>query len=50
MGVRQSLFPEPALGAPFSGAAGFPTPFSTASGVFGLVAGPSGILRHADFE
>jgi hypothetical protein len=25
---------------------GFPTPFSTASGVFGLVAGPFNTLRH----
>lgn len=50
VGVRHSLFPKPALGAPFSGAAGFPTPFSTASGVIGLVAGPSGSLRCADFE
>jgi hypothetical protein len=29
-----------------SGAAGFPTPFSTASGVIGLVAGPSNVLRR----
>jgi hypothetical protein len=28
------------FGAPFSGAVSFPTPFSTASGVSGLVAGP----------
>jgi len=32
------------------GAAGFPTPFSTASGVSGLVAGPSKVLRPVDFE
>jgi hypothetical protein len=31
-------------------AAGFPTLFSTASGVFGLVAGPSDALRPSDFE
>ena len=48
MGVRHALFPEPALGAPFSGAAGFPTPFSTASGVIGLVAGPSGTFQRAE--
>jgi len=36
---------ERELGALLSEAAGFPTPFSTASGVFGLVAGPSGDLR-----
>jgi hypothetical protein len=40
----------PTLGAPLSGAAGFPTPFSTASGVIGLVAGPSRALRPLDFE
>ena len=49
MGVRHALFPEPALGALFSEAAGFPTPFSTASGVIGLVAGPSGTLQRAEF-
>jgi len=37
-------FPDRHLAHPF-GAAGFPTPFSTASGVFGLVAGPSNALR-----
>jgi hypothetical protein len=31
-------------------AAGFPTLFSTASGVCGLVAGPSSALRSLDFE
>ena len=31
-------------------AAGFPTLFSTASGVCGLVAGPSSTLRLLDFE
>ena len=50
MGVRQALFPEPAFGAPFSGAAGFPTPFSTASGVIGLVAGPSDAFRRCGFR
>jgi hypothetical protein len=50
MGVRHALFPEPAFGALFSEAAGFPTPFSTASGVSGLVAGPSGDFHRADFE
>jgi hypothetical protein len=48
MGVRHALFPMPALGA--SGAAGFPTLFSTASGVFGLVAGPSSASPRLDFE
>jgi len=33
-----------------AGVAGFPTPFSTASGVIGLVAGPSRVLRPLDFE
>ena len=37
-------FPMPTLGAEL--AAGFPTLFSTASGVFGLVAGPFSVLRH----
>jgi hypothetical protein len=50
LGVRQALFPMPTLGAPLSGAVSFPTPFSTASGVFGLVAGPSSALRTLDFE
>jgi hypothetical protein len=36
------------LGAPQGGAAGFPTLFSTASGVSGLVAGPSSALRPLD--
>ena len=45
MGVRHALFPLPALGAPSSGAASFPTLFSTASGVLGLVAGPSRASR-----
>jgi hypothetical protein len=38
--------PGPTLGAHLAAAAGFPTPFSAASGVFGLVAGPSNVLRH----
>ncbi len=46
MGVRHALFPVPALGAHLAVAAGFPTLFSTASGVIGLVAGPSSVLRH----
>jgi len=48
MGVRHSLFPAPTLGARLAAAAGFPTPFSTASGVFGLVAGPSSALPRLD--
>jgi hypothetical protein len=43
VGVRHALFPGPALGA--AKAAGFPTLFSTASGVVGLIAGPSSALR-----
>jgi hypothetical protein len=43
MGVRHTLFPVLTLGAPVSGAASFPTLFSTASGVFGLVAGPPSV-------
>jgi hypothetical protein len=31
-------------------AASFPTPFSTASGVAGLIAGPSSALRSLNFE
>ena len=50
MGVRHSLFPAPTLGAHLAVAAGFPTLFSTASGVFGLVAGPSSVLQRLDFE
>jgi len=34
----------------FVRAASFPTLFSTASGVFGLVAGPSSVLRALNFE
>ena len=48
VGVRQALFPMLALGA--SGAASFPTLFSTASGVSGLVAGPSSASPPLDFE
>jgi len=43
---RHALFPVLALGAPQGGAASFPTLFSTASGVFGLVAGPSSASRR----
>ena len=39
MGVRHALFPALTFGAKL--AASFPTPFSTASGVLGLIAGPS---------
>ena len=35
---------------PPQGVAGFPTPFSTASGVAGLMAGPSKASRPVDFE
>jgi hypothetical protein len=49
MGVRRALFPMLALGAPEE-AANFPTLFSTASGVLGLVAGPSSALRRLNFE
>ncbi len=48
MGVRHALFPVPTLGA--MQAAGFPTLFSTASGVVGLVAGPSSALRSLDYR
>src|SRR5919108_1319670 len=46
MGVRQALFPVPTLGAHLAVAVCFPTLFSTASGVLGLVAGPSHVLRR----
>jgi hypothetical protein len=36
--------------APLVQAASFPTLFSTASGVAGLVAGPSSALRSLEFE
>jgi hypothetical protein len=47
MGVRHALFPTLALGAKL--AASFPTLFSTASGVCGLVAGPSSALRSLNY-
>jgi hypothetical protein len=51
MGVRHALFPGTGIGRPaFGGAAGFPTLFSTASGVIGLVAGPSSIAFCATTE
>lgn len=50
MGVRHALFPAPTFGAHLQVAAGFPTLFSTASGVFGLVAGPSSALLRLNFE
>jgi len=49
VGVRHALFPVLALGAPRGGAASFPTLFSTASGVAGLVAGPSNASRRLDY-
>jgi len=48
MGVRHALFPGLALGA--TGAASFPTPFSAADGVSGLIAGPSSALRLTEFR
>jgi len=48
MGVRHTLFPGLAFGAKL--AASFPTPFSTASGITGLIAGPSSALRSLNFE
>ena len=48
MGVRHALFPMLTLGADL--AASFPTLFSTASGVNGLVAGPSRTLRLLDYR
>jgi hypothetical protein len=47
MGVRHALFPGLALGAKL--AASFPTPFSTASGVASLIAGPTRALRPLDY-
>jgi len=47
MGVRHALFPMLALGAEL--AASFPTLFSTASGVSGLVAGPSWTFQPQDY-
>ena len=46
MGVRHTLFPVPTLGAHLAAAAGFPTPFSVTTGVFGLVAGPADAFRR----
>jgi hypothetical protein len=43
-------FPRRHLAHILAEAAGFPTLFSTASGVFGLVAGPSSALLRLDFE
>jgi hypothetical protein len=43
-GSAPSSLSRTGIGRP-SGAAGFPTPFSTASGVFGLVAGPSNAFQ-----
>jgi hypothetical protein len=40
-----ALFPVPTFGAHLAAAAGFPTPFSAANGVSGLVAGPSNLLQ-----
>jgi hypothetical protein len=48
MGVRHTLFPVLALGTPQCGVVSFPTLFSTASGVTGLVAGPTSALRSLD--
>jgi hypothetical protein len=50
LGVRRTLFPTLAFGAHLSVAASFPTPFSTASGVSGLIAGPSSAFRSLNFE
>jgi hypothetical protein len=50
LGVRHALFPVPALGAHLSAAAGFPTLFSTASGVFSLVAGLRNVFRRFDLS
>jgi hypothetical protein len=47
MGVRHTLFPMLTLGAEL--AASFPTLFSTASGVSGLVAGPSWAFQPQDY-
>jgi hypothetical protein len=46
--LRNPLFPGLALGA--TGAASFPTPFSAADGVSGLIAGPSSALRLTEFR
>ncbi len=47
VGVRHTLFPIADIWRPK--AAGFPTLFSTASGVVGLAAGPSVASRLADY-
>jgi hypothetical protein len=47
VGVRHALFPGLALGTHM--AASFPTLFSMASGVFGLVAGPFSTLRSLNY-
>jgi hypothetical protein len=51
MGVRHALFPFADIGRPVPKAASFPTLFSTASGVSGLIAGPSSSLffRYTEF-
>jgi hypothetical protein len=48
LGVRQALFPDAGIWRAL--AASFPTPFSTASGVVGLMTGPSSALRSLNFE
>jgi hypothetical protein len=52
MGVRHALFPFADIGRPVLKAASFPTLFSTASGVSGLIAGPSSSLffRYTEFR
>ncbi len=48
--MRQALFPVLALGALRGRAASFPTLFSTASGVDGLVAGPFSASRRLNYR
>jgi len=48
MGVRRALFPKAGIRRTL--AASFPTPFSGAGGVAGLIAGPSSALRSLNFE
>jgi hypothetical protein len=48
VGVRHALFPDAGIRRP-SMAAGSPTPFSTASGVIGLIAGPFSALRTLNY-
>lgn len=50
MGVRQSLFPAPSLGTPLARVDGFPTPFSTASGVLSASWQGRPKCRHSDGE